>query len=111
MAPHSSTLAWEIHGRRSPVGYSPWGRTESDTTEATQQQQQQPWKPFSWISSSGTWMDSPIPTPISLGAGLSRVASGLSQDLLCPASVLGRRELAEAPDLGPPREPGLEVNR
>ena len=33
MAPHSGTLAWEIHGRRSPVGYSPWGRTESDTTE------------------------------------------------------------------------------
>ena len=28
------------HGRRSLVGCSPWGRTESDTTEATQQQQQ-----------------------------------------------------------------------
>ena len=41
------------------------------------------------------------PTPTSLGPGLSRVASGLSQDLLCPASVLGRRELVEAPDLGP----------
>ena len=26
MAPHSSTLAWKIHGRRSLVGYSPWGR-------------------------------------------------------------------------------------
>ena len=26
-------------GRRSLVGCSPWGRTESDTTEATQQQQ------------------------------------------------------------------------
>ena len=23
------------HGQRSLVGYSPWGRTESDTTEAT----------------------------------------------------------------------------
>ena len=35
MAPHSSTLAWKIHGWRSLVGWSPWGRTESDTTEAT----------------------------------------------------------------------------
>ena len=26
MAPHSSTLAWEIHGQRSLVGCSPWGR-------------------------------------------------------------------------------------
>ena len=25
MAPHSSTLAWKIHGRRSLVGCSPWG--------------------------------------------------------------------------------------
>ena len=33
MAPHPSTLAWKIHGQRSLVGYSPWGREESDTTE------------------------------------------------------------------------------
>ena len=33
MAPHSSTLAWKIHGRKSLVGCSPWGREESDTTE------------------------------------------------------------------------------
>ena len=33
MAPHSSTLAWKIHGRRSLVGCSPWGREESDRTE------------------------------------------------------------------------------
>ena len=26
MATHSSVLAWEIHGQRSLVGYSPWGR-------------------------------------------------------------------------------------
>ena len=32
MAPHSSTLAWKIPWR-SLVGYSPWGRWESDTTE------------------------------------------------------------------------------
>ena len=33
MATHSSTLAWEIPWTESLVGYSPWGREESDTTE------------------------------------------------------------------------------
>ena len=33
MATHSSILAGESYGRRSLVGYSPWGRKESDTTE------------------------------------------------------------------------------
>ena len=33
MAPHSSTLAWKIPWTEEPVGYSPWGRKESDTTE------------------------------------------------------------------------------
>ena len=33
VAPHSSTLAWKIHGRGSLVGCSPCGRQESDTTE------------------------------------------------------------------------------
>ena len=33
MAPHSSILAGESHGRRSLVGYSPWGRKESGMTE------------------------------------------------------------------------------
>ena len=33
MVTHSSILAWRIHGQRSLVGYSPWGRKESDTTE------------------------------------------------------------------------------
>ena len=58
MATHSSVLAWRIpgmgepggtpvflpgesQGRGSLVGRCLWGRTESDTTEATQQQQQQ----------------------------------------------------------------------
>ena len=42
MATHSSALAWKIPGTGSLVGCRLWGRTESDTTEATQQQQQQP---------------------------------------------------------------------
>ena len=33
MAPHSSTVAWKIHGQRSLAGYSPWGHKELDTTE------------------------------------------------------------------------------
>ena len=42
MATHSSVLAWRIPGMGSLVGCRLWGRTESDTTEATQQQQQFP---------------------------------------------------------------------
>ena len=34
MATHSSTLAWKISWNiPGVVGYSPWGRKESDTTE------------------------------------------------------------------------------
>ena len=35
MATHSSVVAWRIPGRGSLVGCRLWGRTESDTTEAT----------------------------------------------------------------------------
>ena len=38
MATHSSVLAWRIPGMGSLVGCRLWGRTESDTTEAAQQQ-------------------------------------------------------------------------
>ena len=41
MATHSSVLAWRIPGTGEPGGCRLWGRLESDTTEATQQQQQQ----------------------------------------------------------------------
>ena len=30
---HSSTLAWRILGGRRLIGYSPWGRKESDMTK------------------------------------------------------------------------------
>ena len=40
MATHSSVLPGESQGRGSLVGCRLWARTESDTTEATQQQQQ-----------------------------------------------------------------------
>ena len=35
MATHSSILAWRIPGTGGLVGCRLWGRTESDTTEAT----------------------------------------------------------------------------
>ena len=35
MATHSSVLAWRIPWTGSLEGYRPWGRGESDTTEAT----------------------------------------------------------------------------
>ena len=35
MATHSSILAGESHGQRSLAGYNPWGREESDMSEAT----------------------------------------------------------------------------
>ena len=40
MATHSSILIWEIPWTEGLVGYRPWGRTESDTTVVTSQQQQ-----------------------------------------------------------------------
>ena len=40
MVTHPSVLPGESQGRRSLVGCRLWGRTESDTTEVTQQQQQ-----------------------------------------------------------------------
>ena len=33
MAIHSSTMAWKISWTEDQVGYSPWGRKESDMTE------------------------------------------------------------------------------
>ena len=33
MSTHSSVLEENPHGQRSLVGYSPWGRKESDMTE------------------------------------------------------------------------------
>ena len=35
MATHSSILAWRIPGTEELVGCRLWGRTESDTTDAT----------------------------------------------------------------------------
>ena len=52
MATHSSVLAWRIPGMGSLVGCRLWGRTELDTTKATQQQQQH--EPY-WASEVVQW--------------------------------------------------------
>ena len=49
MATHSSVLAWRIPGMGEPGGL--WGCTESDMTEATQQQPQQ-----QYIVTTGIWI-------------------------------------------------------
>ena len=49
--PTPAFLPGESQGQRSLVGCRLWGRTESDTTEATQQQQQQCWT-LGWLSPS-----------------------------------------------------------
>ena len=36
MAARSSTLAWRTPWTEGPAGYSPWGHSESDTTEVTE---------------------------------------------------------------------------
>ena len=35
MATHASVLVWRIPWAEEPVGYSPWGPKELDTTECT----------------------------------------------------------------------------
>ena len=68
-------LSGESQGRENLVGWRLWGRTESDTTEATQQQQQQALLPMGFsrqeywsglpCSSPGDLLDSGI-KPVSL---------------------------------------------
>ena len=38
MAAHSSILAWKIPWMGNLVGYCPWGRKESDTTEQREEE-------------------------------------------------------------------------
>ena len=46
-------LPGESQGWGSLVGWHPWGRTESDTTEVTKQQQQQLWGQY-WVKNTKT---------------------------------------------------------
>ena len=57
MAVHSSTLAWKIHGQRSLIGYSPWGRKESDTTERLLHLAGTKCTSCGWKCGMGIWYD------------------------------------------------------
>ena len=57
MAPHSSTLVGKSRGRRSLVGCRLWGRTESDTTEATSLSL------FTFMHWRGKWQPTPVFLP------------------------------------------------
>ena len=61
MATHSSVLAWRIPGTGEPGGLLSMGLTESNTTEATKQQQQGAacvvWVLFGWEGRS-IWINS-----------------------------------------------------
>ena len=52
MATCSSILPGKFHGQRSLVGYSPWGRKESDTTEHTHNTPKRPSKVLSHMRPS-----------------------------------------------------------
>ena len=85
LIPTPALLPGKSHGWRSLVGHSPWGRTESDTTEATQQQQQQSLKGVSlvvqlvknppemqktlirFLVGKISWRSDKLPTPVFLG--------------------------------------------
>ena len=54
MATHSSILAWRMPWTEKLVGYSPWGRKESDMTEAAQHTLLWSWAPGSWAVVVGT---------------------------------------------------------
>ena len=51
-------LPRESQGQRSLVGCRLWGRTESDTTEATQQQQQQQYSSNNYLLWGGFYIPS-----------------------------------------------------
>ena len=59
MAPHSSTLAWKIPWMEEPVGCSPWGRKESDTTERLHFH----FSLFTFMHWRRTWQPTPVFLP------------------------------------------------
>ena len=77
MATHSSVLAWRIPGMGEPGGYRLWGRTESDTTEVTQQQQQQP----EFLSLLFTWSIFTYPSQVSILCCAMLICSVVSYSL------------------------------
>ena len=88
MATHSSVLAWRIPGQGSLVRCRLWGRTESETTEATQQQQQC-CDSLRWTAKglSHTYkcihpFSPKLPSDLGCHITLSRVPCAMQQDLV-----------------------------
>ena len=87
MATHSSILAWESHGQRSLVGYSPWAQKRVRHNWATKQQQQ--------INLGGGLRSRVLMIPLWQVSVKSYVRSGsVLNDKLKPDSSL-RKHLAE----------------
>ena len=76
MATHSSVLAWRILGTGQPGGLPSMGRTESDTTEATQQQQQL-CAVLSYVQLFATPWPVACQAPLSMGFSRQEYWSGL----------------------------------
>ena len=83
MAPHSVLLPEESQGPGSLVGCRLWGRTESDTTEATQQQQP-PQFLFTFCHKGGLICISEVIaiSPGNLDSSLCFIQPGMSHDVL-----------------------------
>ena len=61
MATHSSFLAWRIPWTEEPLGYSPWGHEELNTTEQLSTTQQGIFSTTRTLTSTGTLL-APRPT-------------------------------------------------
>ena len=85
MTTHSSILAWEIP-QRSLAGYSPWGPTESNTTERTHiyiWYREKKVKSFSSVQLFATMWTAAHQAPLSMGFSRKEYWSGLP----CPPPV------------------------
>ena len=78
-------LPGESQGQRSLVGCRPWGCTELDTTEATQQQQQQQQRLKQGVRRGWLGILEYLTGPLSLGSFSQRkdVRAGVSVSVIC----------------------------
>ena len=104
--PTPVSLPGESQGRGSLVGCRLWGRTELDTTEATQQQQQQLKSPelaSRFFTTSATWVALKINNQMQF---LQNCKSIQSMDFSRPGYWNGQRIRSPAYLLDPGIEPG-----
>ena len=99
-------LPGESQGRGSLMGCRLWGRTESDTTEATQQQQQQQTWTCQVCSQPSSWQLSCPGFPLCLRGSVGEVSPrwGRSKAVQNCLKEGGRRPFCWSPSLRPPRK-------